>query len=199
MADAPDTRPSLLLRLRDWQDQQAWAQFVDVYAPLIYGYLRKRGLQDADAADLTQTCLRKVADHVDSLVYDPGRDSFRGWLFTIVRNQLRDFHDRPHRLYQGSGDSQVQHLLENTTAPPADEIDQWECEYQAGLLAWAAEQVRPQVQETTWQAFWQTAVEGQSAKETAQRLGMTPAAVYLARSRVMARLRALVREVQGEE
>ena len=199
MPDAPETRPSLLLRLRDWQDQQAWAQFVDVYAPLIYGYLRKRGLQDADAADLTQTCLRQVAAHVGSLEYDPRRDTFRGWLFAIVRNKLRDFHDQPHRLYQGSGDSQVQRLLENTTTPEADEAGEWEREYQAGLFAWAAEQVRPQVQETTWQAFLQTAVEGKSAKETARSLGMTTAAVYLAKSRVMARLRSLIQEVQEEQ
>lgn len=199
MPDAPKTRPSLLLRLRDWQDQQAWTQFVEVYAPPIYGFLRKRGLQDADAADLTQSCLRQVASHVGSLEYDPRRDSFRGWLFTIVRNKLRDFHDQPHRLYQGSGDSQVQRLLENTIAPEADEAAEWEREYQAGLLAWAAEQVRPQVQETTWQAFWQTAVEGKSGKDVAAELGMTTAAVYLARSRVMARLRSVVREVQGEE
>ena len=91
MPDAPATRPSLLLRLRDLQDQQAWAQFVDVYAPLIYGYARKRGLQDADAADLTQACLRQVALGVGSLEYDPRRGTFRGWLFTIVRNRLRDF------------------------------------------------------------------------------------------------------------
>ncbi|HEY7423473.1 MAG TPA: sigma-70 family RNA polymerase sigma factor [Gemmataceae bacterium] len=199
MPDAPDTRPSLLLRLRDWQDQEAWARFVEVYAPLIYGYLRKRGLQDADAADLTQTCLRQVAAHVGSLEYDPRRDSFRGWLFTIVRNKLRDFHDRPHRLYQGSGDSQVQRLLENTRAPEADEVGEWEREYQGSLFAWAAEQVRPSVQETTWQAFWQTAVEGKSGKEVARSLGLTTAAVYLAKSRVMARLRTLVREVREEE
>jgi hypothetical protein len=74
MPDAPDSRPSLLLRLRDWQDQEVWARFAEVYAPLIYGYLRKRGLQDADAADLTQTCPRQVAAHVGSLEFDPRRN-----------------------------------------------------------------------------------------------------------------------------
>src|SRR5271155_3369519 len=91
MPKAPPTRPSLLIRLRDHQDHQAWAQFVEVYAPFIYGYLRKRGLQDADAADLTQTCLRQVATHVGRLEHDPRRGTFRGWLFTIVRNRLRNF------------------------------------------------------------------------------------------------------------
>jgi RNA polymerase sigma-70 factor (ECF subfamily) len=154
MPHAPQTRPSLLLRLRNFRDHEAWAQFVEVYAPPIYGYLRKRGLQDADAADLTQACLRQVAARVGTLEYDPRRDSFRGWLFTVVRNKLRDFLAQPRRLYQGSGDSGVQRMLENTAAPEADEAGEWERAYQCGLFAWAAEQVRPQVREATWQAFW---------------------------------------------
>src|SRR5688572_8084512 len=103
MAAAPPTRPSLLLRLRDFQDQQAWDQFVSVYGPLIYAYLRKNGLQDADAADITQASLRKVSLHVPRLAYDPQRGSFRGWLFAIVRNQVRDFRARSTRLWRGSG------------------------------------------------------------------------------------------------
>src|SRR5262245_52147907 len=199
MPEAPPTRLSLLIRLRDLQDRDAWAQFVEVYAPLIYGYLRKRGLQDADAGDLTQACLRQVAARVGSFEYDPRRGSFRGWLFTVVRNKLRDFLARAGRPDQGSGDSGTQRLLEAQPAPEPAEADEWEREYRRGLLAWAAEQVRPPVQEATWQAFWQTAVEGRAGKEVARRLGLTAAAVYLARGRVMARLRALIREVQGEE
>jgi RNA polymerase sigma factor (sigma-70 family) len=198
MPEAPPTRPSLLIRLRDHQDHAAWSQFVDVYAPLIYGYLRKRGLQDADSADLTQICLRQVAAHVGSLEYDPRRDSFRGWLFTIVRNRLRNFCAQPRHLHQGTGDSGVQRLLENQAAPEPDEAREWGREYQAGLFAWAAEQVRPLVQEATWLAFWQTAVEGKSGQEVARGLGLTVAAVYLAKGRVVARLRALIREVQDE-
>lgn len=199
MSEAPPTRPSLLLRLRDLQDSEAWAQFIELYASVIYGYLRKRGLQDADAADLTQVCLRQVVAHVDSLEYDPKRGTFRGWLFTIVRNQLRDFRAHGQRRDQGSGDSRSQHFLETLSAPESDEADCWEQEYRRGLFAWAADQVRPQVQESTWQAFWQTAVEGRPVPEVAGRLGLTTAAVYLARSRVMARLRNLIRDVQDEE
>jgi RNA polymerase sigma-70 factor (ECF subfamily) len=172
---------------------------VELYAPVVYGYARKRGLQDADAADLTQACLRQVAAHVGSLEYDPRRGSFRGWLFAIVRNKLRDFRAQPKHLYQGSGDPRVQWSLEARAAPEPDDASDWEQEYRRGLLAWAAGQVRPQVQEATWQAFWQTAVEGKRGREVAQRLGLTTAAVYLAKSRVMARLRALVQEVQEEE
>ena len=196
MPEAPPTRLSLLIRLRDLQDHEAWAQFVEVYAPFIYGYVRKRGLQDADAADLTQACLQQVAAKVGSLEYDPRRGSFRGWLFTIVRNKLRNFSNQPQRLVQGSGDSNVQRLLENQAAPESDEAALWERAYERGLFAWAAEQIQPQVQEATWRAFWQTAVEGKSGREVAKELGLTVAAVYVAKSRIVARLRALIREVQ---
>ncbi len=199
MPPEPATRPSLLVRLRDHRDNQAWGEFVELYAPLIYAYVRKRGLQDADAADLTQNCLRQVAAHVGRLDYDPRRGSFRAWLFTIVRNQCRNFQQQPRRLHQGSGDPNVQRLLELQPASEPEDKAQWEHEYRLRLLAWAAEQVRPQVQETTWQAFWQTTVEGKSGKEVAQTLGLTTAAVYLAKGRVVARLRAVIRDVQGDE
>jgi RNA polymerase sigma factor (sigma-70 family) len=198
MPDAPQTRLSLLLRLRDPRDHEAWAQFVDVYAPLIYGYVRKRGLQDADAADLTQACLRQVALHVGSLEYDPQQGSFRGWLFTIVRNRLRNFHAQPQHL-QGSGDSQIQGLLEALTAPEIDEADAWEREYRERMFAWASQQVRPTVADATWQAFWQTAVEGKPGKDVAENLGLSVSAVYVAKTRVMARLRSLIHEEQEED
>jgi RNA polymerase sigma-70 factor (ECF subfamily) len=161
--------------------------------------MRKRGVQDADAADLTQMCLRQVASHVGSMEYEAGASSFRGWLFTIVRNKLRDFLDKPRHLVQGSGDSAIQRLLENQPASPADESAEWEREYQSGLFAWAAEQVRSTVQESTWNAFQQTAVEGKSGQEVADGLGMTVAAVYLAKSRVMMRLRTIIGEAQDDE
>jgi RNA polymerase sigma-70 factor (ECF subfamily) len=198
MPDAPPTRLSLLIRLRDHQDRQAWTQFVEVYAPLIYGYARKRGLQDADAADITQTCLRQVAVHIGSLEYDPRRGTFRGWLFTIVRNRLRDFFDSP-RLCHGTNDPSIQRVLDMQAAPEPDEADEWEREYRCGLFAWAADRVRPRVQESTWQAFWMTAVEGKSGKEAAGTLGLSIAAVYLARSRILARLRAVIREAQDDD
>jgi RNA polymerase sigma factor (sigma-70 family) len=197
MPDAPPTRPSLLVRLRDPRDGPAWGQFVDLYAPLVYGYARKRGLQDADAADLTQTVLRKVAANVGELEYDSRRGSFRGWLFTIVRNQLRDFASRRRRPGQGSGDPAVHRLLQEQAAP-TDDAAGWERDYRQRLLAWAAERVRPRFQDATWQAFWQTAVEGKRPREVAEALDLSAAAVYLARSRVMARLRAAIQELQED-
>src|SRR5690242_3517340 len=91
MAQIPPTRPSLLVRLRDPRDGAAWTEFVELYAPLVYGYARKQGLQDADAADLSQEVLGGVARSIGRLEYDPRRGSFRNWLFTIVRRRLSSF------------------------------------------------------------------------------------------------------------
>lgn len=198
MPELPPTHPSLLVRIRDAGDAQAWAQFVDVYAPLVYGFLRKQGLQDADAADLTQDVLRAVAGAAARLDYDPARGSFRAWLFTVVRNRLRDFLDSRKRHCRGTGDSDAQERLEQHPDPEADLSARWEQDYEWQLLMWAAEQVRPTVQPSTWQAFWQTTVECKSGQEAAEALGMSVAAVYLARGRVMARLKELVRQVQGD-
>src|SRR5262245_61410540 len=89
MSDALATRLSLLVRLRDARDDGAWAQFVELYAPLVFGFARKHGLQDADAADLTQDVLQAVSGAIQRLDYDSRRGSFRGWLFTVARNKLR--------------------------------------------------------------------------------------------------------------
>src|SRR5947209_958507 len=88
MAEFPYTRASLLLRLRDPRDEAAWAEFIQLYAPLVYGFARRQGLQDADAADLSQDVLSAVAGAVGRLEYDPGRGAFRNWLFTVVRRKL---------------------------------------------------------------------------------------------------------------
>jgi RNA polymerase sigma-70 factor (ECF subfamily) len=195
MADIPLTRASLLVRLRDPQDEAAWKQFVDLYAPLVYGYARKAGLQDADAADLSQEVLGAVAGAVGRLEYDPRRGAFRNWLFTVVRRKLSNWRAALGNRHRGSGDTATQNLLDNCPAPESAEAE-WEAEWERRLVAWAFEQVRPDVAEVTWQAFWRTAVEGQSTKQVAADLGVSIGVVYHARSRVVARLKELVQSVQ---
>ena len=198
MNEHPRTRASLLLRIRDPRDADAWTQFVEVYAPLIYGYARKQGLQDADAADLVQDVLRTTALAVRKLNYDARLGSFRGWLFTVARTKLADLVNKRRWPGRGTGESAVQQLLVNQPASEPDPEEDWNDEYERRVFAWAAERVRREVEETTWQAFWQTAVEGRSGQEVSAALGMTIAAVYLAKSRVMTRLKEQVRLV-GEE
>jgi RNA polymerase sigma-70 factor (ECF subfamily) len=198
MSDSLTTRPSLLVRLRDARDELAWSQFVEIYAPLVYGFARKHGLQDADAADITQDVLRSVSVAAKKLEYDPHRGSFRGWLFTVVRNRLHDFWAVQRRQCPGSGDTQTNKQLQEVAAPEENQETLWEQEYERQLFSWAADQVRKDFQDSTWQAFWQTAVEDRSGKEVAKALGISVAAVYLAKGRVMARLKEQIQQIQDE-
>jgi RNA polymerase sigma-70 factor (ECF subfamily) len=183
------------VRLRDPQDEAAWAQFVDRYAPLVYGYARKQGLQDADAADLSQEVLVAVAGAVGRLEYDPRRGAFRNWLFTVVRRKLSNWRAAQRNRARGSGDSATHQLLEKCPAPQGVAAE-WDAEWERRLVAWACAQVRQEVTAVTWQAFRGTAIDGRPGKQVAADLGVTVAAVYHARSRVLARLKELVRSVQ---
>jgi RNA polymerase sigma-70 factor (ECF subfamily) len=198
MSDAFATRPSLLVRLRDAGDDGAWSQFVEVYAPLVFGLARKHGLQDADAADVTQEVLLAVSRGIRTLEYDPRRGSFRGWLFTVARNKLRNLLAAQQRPGRGTGDPDAQQRLEELPAREEDQGAWWDQEYERRVFAWAAEQVRGAFQDSTWQAFWQTAVEGKTGPQVARALGLSVAAVYLAKGRVMDRLRTVIRETLGE-
>jgi RNA polymerase sigma-70 factor (ECF subfamily) len=199
MGETPITRPSLLLRLRDPADQEAWRQFVDLYAPLIYRFARKHGLQDADAADLAQVVFQALTRCLPDLAYDPRQGPFRGWLFGVVRNQLHKQLARQKRWPQGTGAADAQEQLEQQPARPDQEAALWEQEYQRQVFVWAADQVRGGFEESSWQAFWRTAVEGQGGRETAQALGMTVGAVYTAKSRVLDRIRKVIQRFQFEE
>jgi len=198
MVEPPTTRPSLLVRLRDAQDREAWARFVDLYGPLVYRFARQRGLQDADAADVTQTVMLQVARAMVGFVYDPQRGTFRGWLFTIAANQVRKHQGRAPFAGVGSGTDSAQRLLEAQSAPAEEGRDLWEAAWERQVLAWAADQVRSACDERTWQAFWQTAVAGRSGMEVADELGMNVPAVYLAKSRIMARLKKVIKEAHDD-
>jgi RNA polymerase sigma-70 factor (ECF subfamily) len=197
MTESPTTRLSLLVRLRDAEDVQAWSDFVGLYAPLVYGMARRHGLQDADAADLTQDVLRALVNAVPQFRYDPARGRFRGWLFTVARNQLRKFLNARRRRPVLSGDPGAEVLLQQAPAP--EEEQEWEQEYQARLFEMASERVRDCFRPATWQAFWRTSVEGADASAVGASLGMSVGAVYIARTRVLARLREEVRLLEGDE
>ncbi len=197
MIQTDATRPSLLVRIKDHRDRRAWGQFVEIYAPLVYETARRRGLQDSDAADLTQEVLRSVAGAVARLDYDPGKGSFRGWLYTVTRNALNTYFETQRRVPRGTGDSAVQAWLEDQPARD-DGSATWDQDYERRLLAYAAEQVRASFEDATWQAFWQTAVEGKPGKTVAASLGMTVGAVYIAKSRVLGRIKEQVRQLLDE-
>src|SRR5271155_2115535 len=141
MHESPATRASLLVRLRDGE-AAAWQEFVRLYAPLIYGFARKRGLQDADAADLMQEVLRSVSSAAHRLEYDPARGTFRGWLFTVTRNKVFNFLESRGRRVQGSGDSRMQQRLEQHADAGGTLSGDWEADYQRAMAAQAMERVK---------------------------------------------------------
>ena len=199
MSSLPPTQPTLLVRIRNAHDHEAWTRFVDLYAPLIYGFLRKRGLQDADAADLTQDVLRHVAAAVNRLEYDSQRGSFRGWLLTIVQNRLTTYWRREPNRERPGGDTEAYRRLNDIPQPGSlDASAEWDADYERQLFHYAANIVKQDFTPTTWLAFWQTAVDGRSGKDVAESLQLTIAAVYLAKGRVMNRIKDQVKQLVGE-
>lgn len=194
MEDSQLTRPSLLLRIRQPDDAAAWREFAEIYGPLIHRFARKQGLQDADAADLAQEVLYAVAGAIGRLNYDRQLGRFRGWLLTVARSKVSNLFAKRKRQPQDTGDSGLQETLQNVPSGSDDEA-YWDAEYERRLFEWAAERVRPGFQETTWQAFWQTAVDGKDVKEVSDQLGITVGAVYIAKSRVLARLKDQIQEI----
>src|SRR3954451_10987754 len=135
MVESPNTRPSLLVRIRDPRDERAWAEFLDIYTPLIYQLARRKGLQDADAADLVQEVFRAVAGAIDRWDPDPKRGSFRAWLSRIARNLTVNFLIHEQRPPRASGDSQIGRLLAEHAAPPGPELALFDVEHRRRLFA----------------------------------------------------------------
>ena len=178
MTDLPQTRLSLLVRLRDPADAEAWRTFIDVYAPTVFAFARRNGLQAADASDITQEVCRNVSSAMRSFQYDADRGRFRGWLFSVVRNRLKMFRRTQARKPRGGA------LIEDV--PDDSAAETWDLECRRRLFAWACERVKPNVTPATWSAFWRTAVDGASGEAVAKETGLSPAAVYLAKGRVLA-------------
>ncbi len=193
MDEGQTTRHSLLLRLDNGSDKQAWSDFVDIYSPVVYGFARRQGLQDADAADLVQEVLGSVARSVPN--YDRQKGRFRCWLMAVVRNRLREFWTARGREVSGSGDTRVlKHLEQVSDGCGTEQL--WEQEYRQSVFRLAIARTRDEFEESTWQAFWLTHFQGQATRDVAQSLGISEGAVYIARSRVTARLKKLVQALE---
>jgi len=184
------TRPSLLLRIRDVCDAEAWRTFVTVYAPLVYKYARRRGLQDADAADLTQEVMSEVARAIRSFEYRPERGRFRDWLLTITRRLLLRFNERIARRMERACEAEELETLEDE---PAD-VD-WNGAFNARVLRVAMQRIQPSFEPFTWRAFECVWVENRSAAEAAEELSLRIEQVYIAKSRVLKRLSEEVHEI----
>src|SRR5262245_271412 len=117
----PETRNSLILRLPDKGDAEAWGQFVAIYEPLVYRLARAKGFQDADALEIAQEVLMAVSKAVEKWEVDPEKGRFRDWLFRIARNLMINYLTRRKHRPLGTGDSAVAALLAERVAPTAEE------------------------------------------------------------------------------
>jgi RNA polymerase sigma factor (sigma-70 family) len=198
MNEAPSTRHSLLVRLRNPADERAWSEFTEIYGPLVHRLARRRGLQEADAQDLVQEVFRAVARAIERYDPDPDRGSFRGWLSRIARNLIINLLAARRRQPQGTGDTDMQRLLEDRPDPSGEDSVIFETEYRHRLIAWAAGRIRGEFAEAAWQAFWQTGVEGRPPKEVAEALGMSLGTVYQYKSRAVVRLRREIEQFGWE-
>jgi RNA polymerase sigma-70 factor (ECF subfamily) len=198
MTLTPTTRASLLFRLRDWHDHEAWVEFVSLYEPVAYRLLRRHGLQDADAREVVQQLLIAVSRSIDRWDPDKDRGTFRGWLRRVARNLVINWLKARGRSVSAAGGSDMLAMLDMLPADAGPETAEFDQVLRRALFQRASEQVKQEVQPATWQAFWETAVIGTSAAMAAKKLGMEVGAVRVAKCRVLARLRAVVRELEKE-
>ena len=192
------TRVTLLGRLRrDPSNQAIWAEFVEHYGTKIFAWCRKWGLQEADAQDVTQNVLLKLADKMQTFTYDPSR-SFRAWLKTLTHHAWSDYLEGRQRPGQGSGDSRVLDMLHSVEVR-ADLLQHLEAEFDRELFEEAMTRVRLRVAPQTWEAFRLTALEGLSGADAAQRIPMQVAQVFVAKRRVQKMLAAEIAELEGRD
>jgi RNA polymerase sigma-70 factor (ECF subfamily) len=191
------TSATLLARLRQVPaDEAAWAQFTQRYGRKIYAWCRRWNLQEADAEDVTQDVLLKLAEKMQTFEYDPAR-SFRAWLKTVARHAWSDYWSG-RKAVVAAGGSQALELL-HTAEAREDLVRRLEEEFDRELLDEAMARVRMRVTPRTWEAFERTALQGQSGAEAAGALGMKVATVFVARSKVQKMLQEEMQKLEGPE
>ena len=192
----PETRASLILRLRSAADVAAWDEFSEIYAPAVFRVASRHGLQPADADDLVQEVLVSVARSVSDWLERENRGRFRAWLFRIARNTAVDFLTKRKFQPWGIGGEDAAQSLKELAAANDEMSSDLDIEYRREVFRWASDHVREAVSESTWQAFWLTSVEQRPISEVAKQLGRSVGSVYIARSRVMKRLRMLAKQFE---
>jgi RNA polymerase sigma-70 factor (ECF subfamily) len=181
--------PSLLVRLRA-HEADAWRRLTDLYGPVVYDWCRRAGLQAEDAADIGQEVFQAVALHLEGFRRERPGDTFRGWLWTITQNKLRDHWRRQQARPRAAGGSSAQErLLEVAAEESLASGSSATAEESTSLFRRALELIRGEFEERTWQAFWRVTVDGRSPADVAAELGLSAGAVYVAKSRVLRRFR----------
>ncbi|MCA9214332.1 MAG: sigma-70 family RNA polymerase sigma factor [Planctomycetales bacterium] len=192
MSEFPETNYSLIDRVKDTGDGDSWLEFLEIYQPVVYRMARRRSLQDADAQDVMQQVFSSIARSIDRWTADENQPPFRAWLTTIARNTITTALTRKPRDRATGSTSVADALLHE---PAANELEaELEMEARREIVLRAAELVRPEFTKQSWDIFWKTAMEEIPAKEVAQQTGRSVGAIYVARHRVLARLKERITE-----
>jgi RNA polymerase sigma-70 factor (ECF subfamily) len=189
-----ETSATLLERLIDRSDSLAWRRLVDVYSPLIDGWLRRHGVPADDAEDLTQEVLEVVVREVSRFQHNGRVGAFRTWLRTITINCLRQSWRSRRSQVQSSGSPDITGMLNQLEDPASDLSRLWDREHDQHVLKRLLELIEPEFQPATGRAFRRQAIDGVPAETVATELGMTVNAVLISKSRVLSHLR---RNAQG--
>jgi RNA polymerase sigma-70 factor (ECF subfamily) len=186
----PDTRASLLGKLKESENSCAWNDFTEIYVPVIRRTALRMGLQNADADNVVQDVLLVVSQAIHQWLDRPERGSFRAWLFRIAKNKALDLLTRKATRPENAPNRHWESIADRDTAISSF----WESEYRLELFSRAAKEIQKAVSESTWQAFWMSTVEAVPIKEVAEKLGVREGVVYLSRCRVLNRIRTLVKQ-----
>ncbi len=188
---AGSTSSSLIQQVQA-NEPTAWDRLCTLYAPLVVDWCRQAGLQAADTADVVQDVFASVYQNVGSFRRTSPGDSFRGWLWVIVRNAVRLHFRKAGQQVAAAGGSQVQEMLRELPEFFEEASQPAHAAEQHALLQRALRMVRPEFSETTWQAFWRTTVDRVPGPDVATELGISPGAVRQAKYAVLQRLRGLL-------
>jgi RNA polymerase sigma-70 factor (ECF subfamily) len=191
--DSSTTSLTLLDMARS-NDPDAWRQMCDIYSPLVYSWVKRGGLQDSDAADVVQDVFRIVIKNLNRFQHRREGDSFRGWLWPVTRNEVRGWHRRasknPELAFGGTDAAQqiaaIPDWVEDYSGLNEIQADE---QAESQMVQLAAQAIKNDFAEHTWQAFWRSTVDGESAIDIAADLNMTAGGVRQAKFRVLARLR----------
>lgn len=199
MSSTPTTKVNMILRLADPDDQQAWGEFIEVYTPLLTETARRLGLNSHDASDAVQEVMAHLVSAINKWKPTGQRAGFRRWLGRVSRNQMLTLLQRTNVLRsEGVVNERQLRLLAQVTAP-ADPTATFDLAFRQQVFLFVIHKIQSDFQSKTWQAFWATYVDQTPPADVARQLSLSVGAVYIARSRVMNRLRETVEKLMDNE
>lgn len=191
----PETRHSLIVRLKCRDNEPAWQDFVLVYEPFLKRLAVRQGVPERHVADVAQQVLLAIARSIEGWKDDGSDASFRRWLSTVSRNVVIKFMSKERRHNATGGTDLLEQLRQIPATPNNEDIRRYEHE----MIIWAAEQVRSEFHDTSWKAFVATVIEGESVATVAEQLGVSPGSIYMSRSRILAKIRTRVNSLNQDQ